>query len=146
MTLLRVYNRNGHDVAGARHDYAFPDLMKDFFDEPSGYTLPKVNVSEDKDMFTLLMALPGLDKSEINLSVERDVLTISRKSGESESKDPVNFSRREFDFGSFERKFRLPDTVATEKISAVMENGVLKVIFPKKDEAIEKGPVEIKIS
>ncbi len=144
MTLLRVYNNNGH-VARKAHDYGFPDLMNDFFGESASGISPKVNISENNESFTLLMAVPGVNKSDINMHIEKNMLTISREEKE-EAKVTRDFTRREFDFGSFERNFRLPETVDTEKIEASMENGILKVLLPKKDEAIDKGPREISIS
>ena len=146
MTLLRVYNSNGHETAKRNSDYRFSDLMHDYFgdDMLRGYSAPKVNITEENESFTLWMALPGVEKSEISIHVEKDVLTISRKSAENE--EQRNFTRREFDFGSFERSFSLPESIHVEKIDATMENGMLKVVLPKRDEAIDRGPVTIKIS
>jgi HSP20 family protein len=146
MTLLRVYNSNGHETANRNSDYRFSDIMRDFFNEDvlSGYSRPKVNIAEENESYTLYMALPGIEKSEIAINFENDVLTISRKV--EESRENRNFTRKEFDFGSFERSFNLPETVNVEKIDASMENGILKVVLPKKDEAIDRGPVSIKIS
>ena len=146
MALLKVYN-NGHEASNASSGYRFTDLMNDFFGEnaPRMYSSPRVNIAEGNDSFTIFMAVPGVEKSEISLNVEKDVMTISRKK-EIEKEEKVNFTRREYSFGSFERSFNLPEDIDVEKIGASMENGILKIVLPKKDEAIDRGPVTIKIS
>ncbi|HYW94542.1 MAG TPA: Hsp20/alpha crystallin family protein [Bacteroidales bacterium] len=147
MTLLRVYNNNGHEAANASSDYRFSDIMHDFFGDTGvrNFSTPRVNVMEDNESFTILMALPGVEKSELSINIDKDVLVISRKKDE-ESNAQVNYTRREFDFGSFERSFDLPEDINVEKINASMENGILTVYLPKKDEAVDRGPVQISIS
>ncbi len=147
MTLLRVYNGNGHDVSTATPEYRYSNLMQDFFGENVGwnYSSPKVNITEDNSSFTIFMALPGVQKSEVDINVEKDRLTVSRRT-EKDQNETLNYSRREFDYGSFERSFNLPEVIHVEKIEASMENGILKLVLPKIEEAIDKGPVQIKIS
>ena len=147
MTLLRVYNQNGHKPSNEMTGYRFSDLMHDFFGDTveTGFSTPKVNIAEDTENYTIMMALPGVKKSELSINVDKDVLTISR-SGEEVGEEERNYTRREFDYGRFERSFNLPETVNVDKIKASVENGILEVVLPKKDEAIDRGPVQIKIS
>lgn len=145
MTLLRVYNSNGHEVPNRASDYRFSDLMRDFFGETEASSTPKVNILEENERFTLFMALPGVEKSDVNIHVEKDVLSVSRKPSEG-GEASQSFSRREFDYRAFERTFNLPEMIDTEKIEASMENGILKIELPKRDEAIDRGPVKVSIS
>ena len=104
----------------------------------------RLEVTEEKDAFVLYLAVPGLKKSDIVMNIDKDVLTISHNSGKQE--ENVYYSNREFNYNNFERTFRIPETVNTDKIKAIYEDGILKVYLAKRDEAIDRGPKEIKIS
>jgi len=96
---------------------------------------PAVNVVETPESFKLEVAAPGFDKSNFNIHVENDTLTLS---GQREAKEQVEgekVTRREFRYESFKRSFKLPKSVNLETISAVYENGILNVAIPKKEEA-----------
>lgn len=148
MTVLRLYQRNGHTPARKEEGYRYSDLMRDYFGTElngSSSSNPRVNIVETKDSWELNFALPGVKKEDININVEKDLLTVSHKLSEKEEEGFI-YNRREFNFRGFERSFNLPESVNTEKIKAKMDNGILNVSLPKKDDAIDKGPREIKIS
>jgi len=148
MTVLRVYQKNGHPVRKRNSEYRFSDLVNDLFGDnyqPASYS-PKVNINEMADFFEIELALPGIKKENVNINIEKDILKISSRENNTDAKQMVNYNRREFDYTNFERTFNLPDTVNTEKIGAKMENGILTVTLPKKDDAIDRGPREINIS
>lgn len=109
-------------------------------------TLPSVNIKEGAENYEVEMAAPGLEKKDFKIELDMGVLTISsEKKAEKETKKGQRFTRREFSYQSFSRSFTLPDTVEGEKIEAKYENGLLKVIIPKKEEAKEKLPRQIEI-
>lgn len=112
----------------------------------TGITLPKVNIKETADAFIVEMAVPGLKKSDFQIDLDNQVLSISTETKkESEQKDE-NYTRREFGYSSFKRTFNLPETVNEEKIHANYENGILTILLPKKEEAKQKPARTIKIS
>ena len=78
--------------------------------------------------------LPGMDKSEIKMHVEDNGLVIEgeRKSEKKEEKDKYHFCERHF--GSFHREVSLPKNANVDGINAMYDNGVLKVVIPKKEE------------
>ncbi len=96
-------------------------------------TLPKVNILEDKDGFTVEMAVPGMQKNDFDIKLDQNLLTIS--SEKNDEKKEMKYVRKEFAYQSFKRSFTLPDTADDEKISASYESGVLRVSIPKKEEA-----------
>jgi len=99
-------------------------------------TQPAVNVIEDADAFHVQVAAPGYEKADFQVKVDDNVLTIStEQKEENETKEEVNFKRREFKYTSFERTFNLPDTVDSTKIEASYNNGILNISIPKKEEA-----------
>lgn len=124
----------------------FPTLFEDFFKpwnellrtgEGWGrtFTTPAVNITENKDNYLITMAAPGLKKSDFNIDVEGNMLTISSEKEESKDDSNQQYTRREYSYSSFSRSFNLPDEVNQEKIDAVYEDGVLRLSLPKKEEA-----------
>jgi len=109
-------------------------------------TLPSVNIKQTPDAFKVEVAAPGFDKSDFNLQLDHDLLTISsEKKVENETKEGEQFTKREFSYQSFSRSFTLPQTADGEKIEASYENGILKISIPKKEEAKPKPSRTIEI-
>ncbi|MRG45324.1 Hsp20 family protein [Chitinophaga sp. SYP-B3965] len=108
-------------------------------------TLPAVNISEDKDSYILSMASPGMKKEDFKIDLEGNVLTISTEMEEKNEKKEEKFCRKEYNYSSFSRSFNLPDTVNKSKIEATYEEGVLKLIMQKKEDAKTNGE-SLKIS
>jgi len=109
-------------------------------------TLPSVNIREGKESYEVDMAAPGLEKKDFRIELKNSVLTISsEKKVDSEEKKGQHFTRREFSYQSFSRSFTLPDTADSEKISAKYDDGILKVVIPKKEEAKAKLARNIEI-
>jgi len=99
-------------------------------------TMPSVNIKEGSESFEVEMAAPGLVKKDFKIDLNNGVLTISSvKKVENESRKGEKFTRKEFSYQSFSRQFSLPNSVESEKITAKYENGILKVVIPKKEEA-----------
>ena len=112
----------------------------------TGLTLPKVNIRESKDAYFVDMAVPGLKKSDFHIDIDNKILSISTEVEDSNEYEEDNYTRREFGYSSFKRSFSLPETVKEDKIKAEYNNGVLSIHLPKKEEAIQKPPRNIKIS
>lgn len=137
---------------------AFSSLFGDFFDKAfsdwtstnyslTNTTLPAVNIQESKDDFLVSMAVPGMTKKDFKIDLNDNVLTISSEKKEEKRSEEVNFTRQEYSYQAFSRSFTLPkDVVNDEKISAKYENGELKILIPKKEEAKPKKPKLISIN
>jgi HSP20 family protein len=105
---------------------------------------PSTNIIENKDGFELQMAVPGFQKKDVKISLEKNVLTITSEKEAEKQTDDVKFARREFVYGTFSRSFTLPDTIDVENIKADFKDGILKVSLPKMEEV--KISKEIKIA
>ena len=90
--------------------------------------------------------MPGLKKSDFDVSLDNQMLSISAELNTENEETSENYTRREFGYSSFKRSFSLPETIETEKINAKYEDGILKVILPKRDEAKKKPIKQINIS
>lgn len=129
--------------------FYLPGLFEDdFFPVFNGRSdsMPAVNIREDEKSFTLDLAVPGMDKKDLKIDINDDVLTISSES-KTESEDNSNgFKRREFSYSSFCRSFQIPENVDQNKIEANYKDGVLSVGLPKLKEETNKITRQIKVS
>jgi HSP20 family protein len=116
-------------------------IFNDFFYPSRGMQMskdsnwnPRVDIYEDEDAIVLKAELPGVEKDNIVVDVEGMVLTLKgERSSDNEVKEE-SYYRRERTFGSFERRFNLPDNVDPEKITADYKDGILKLGIPKPEE------------
>lgn len=137
----------------------FPDFFGDFgsfFDNdflPNRFmqssrllqNMPATNIKETDKSYEIEIAAPGLNKEDFNIDVENGTITISsEKKDEKEEKDE-NYTRREYNYSSFSRSFRLPETVKEEDIDATYKDGVLMLSIPKKEEAQKPQKRQINI-
>jgi HSP20 family protein len=103
---------------------------------------PAVDIKEETDRFVLHADIPGVKPEEIDVSMEDGVLTIKGEK-ESESKtEKDGYKRVERSFGSFYRRFSLPDTADSESISAKSKHGVLEIVIPKR-EAVKPKKISV---
>ncbi len=147
MTLIRRTNNLFPSVPSFFDDFFTKDLVN-WSNSNNGFgsSLPAVNIKEDEDGYTVEVAVPGLKKSDFNIELENDVLTISsEKEVKNESKDE-GYTRREFGYSSFKRSFTLPENkIDGEKVKANYVDGVLNIALPKREEAKPKPVKTIKI-
>lgn len=95
---------------------------------------PHVDIYENKDQIALEVELPGMNKEDIQLSFENNVLTLSGERRFEKKAEEQNYHRVERVYGTFTRSFTLPNTVSGEGITAEYRNGVLYLSLPKKEE------------
>jgi HSP20 family protein len=101
----------------------------------SGSFGPDVDIEEKRNRFILRADLPGLDKKDVEVKVENNVLFLSGKREESEEKEQDGRTYRERRLGAFSRQFHLGSNVKTDKIKASYKKGVLTVVLPKRSKS-----------
>ncbi|MEA5129570.1 MAG: Hsp20/alpha crystallin family protein [Proteiniphilum sp.] len=118
-----------------------PSVFNDFFGnewmENSSKSVPAINIQQNENGFTVEVAAPGMTKEDCVVRIDDDNnLVISfEKKNEKEDKDKKGaYLRREFSYTQFQRRMVLPDDVEKEKITAKVENGVLTVEIPTREE------------
>ena len=109
-------------------------------------SMPAVNIKEDEKRFTLDLAVPGIDKKELKIEINEDVITISSEHKEEREESREDFKRREFSYATFCRSFYLPENVSKDKIEANYKDGILTVVLPKEQEEKARLTREVKIS
>lgn len=135
-------------------DQAFTDALKGWpqvwdsdpfkvFGSPAaferGALSPSVEVAEADGAYEITAELPGLDEKDVEITVQKGLLTISgeKKAEREEKKKDYYLSER--NYGAFKRTFRIPDDVESGKIAATMKNGVMTVTMPKSAESKAKA-------
>lgn len=98
-------------------------------------SMPSVNIVENKDNYEVSLAAPGMKKDDFKIDIDSNTLTISAEKEEKKEEKEERYTRKEFNYTSFSRSFSLPDWVNKDKIDASYENGLLKLILPKTEEA-----------
>lgn len=99
---------------------------------------PAVDITELKDQFILKADLPGIDPAEIEITVDRNILTITGERKTEETVETDGYTRFERAKGKFTRKFTLPDNVDGDQVRAKGVHGVLSISIPKAAEAQPK--------
>ena len=122
-------------------------LIDDFFDYPersfsfrtsNANGLMKTDIKEKKDAFELTIAIPGVDKDQIQVELKDGYLNVTATSTQSngEGEEDSNYIRRERYYGSASRSFYVGEDVRDEDISAKYVNGILTLDIAK----VEKKP------
>jgi len=100
---------------------------------------PEVDISDGEDKLVVKAELPGMEKDDVDIDLDDNVLKISGKKTEDRQDMENQCSVRERRFGSFRRSFTLPENVVAEKMAAAFDKGILTVTVPKKALPKSKG-------
>jgi HSP20 family protein len=107
--------------------------------------VPLVDVVETESEFLLLAELPGVRKSDVKLSIQSGVLTLSGHREQPEQGKGERHHRTERSYGRFARSFAVPDLVDEQKLSAEFKDGILTVHLPKAEKAKPRS-VDVKVT
>ena len=144
----RELTRKGETLPSIFHDFLKP--WDRWFDTNGGsmsqmLTVPAVNIVERQDHYEISLAAPGMKKEDFNVDVEGNLLTISAESEQRKEDHNERHTRREFNYTSFSRAFTLPEGVVKDRIDASYENGLLKLMLPKTEEAKKMASKHINV-
>lgn len=96
--------------------------------------IPRVDIKEENDRFVLMADLPGIDPEQIEVSMDKGILTIKGERQSENRTETERYSRIERAHGTFHRRFALPDSADPDGITADGRNGVLEITIPKRPE------------
>lgn len=96
--------------------------------------IPRVDIKEENDRFVLMADLPGIDPEQIEVSMDKGILTIKGERQSETRTETERYSRIERAHGTFHRRFALPDSADPDGITADGRNGVLEITIPKRPE------------
>ena len=123
----------------------FTDEMKQVFDKFFGegdgesnvvtsQWAPRVDIREEADRFVIFADIPGVEPKDIEIHMDKGILTLKGERTAESSTETDRYSRIERAHGTFYRRFALPDSANPEGIAATGKNGVLEISIPKKPE------------
>lgn len=125
----------------------FPDEIRHAFDrffqqqnEGDGSSVvtsqwaPRVDIKEEEKRFVIFVDVPGVDPANIEVSMEKGILTIKGERTVENREQNGRFTRLERSHGSFHRRFALPDSADPEGVTATGRHGVLEITIPKRAE------------
>lgn len=147
---VRREDDNPFAVLRREMDLLFENFLRGFdvmpFESRLGTFSPKVDVIENDKEIKISAELPGMDEKDIDVSLQKDVLTIrGEKKVEKEDKGK-DYYRMERSYGSFSRSIPLPIEVETDKVEAKFKKGVLSIILPKTAKAAtETKKIAVKV-
>jgi HSP20 family protein len=95
--------------------------------------VPAVDIKEADDAFLIVADIPGVDPKDIEVHMDNGVLTIKGEKESEQKEEREGYKRVERSYGSFYRRFSLPDTADPDKISAKSNHGVLEVRIGKQE-------------
>jgi HSP20 family protein len=136
-----VFNEMEDMIRKMWYGFPFHNLTEDV---DASWT-PRLDVSETDKSIEIVADLPGMEKKDINVTLENDLLTIKGERKEEKEEKGKHYHTIERRSGSFYRTLRLPTEVQSGKINASFKDGVLKIALPKAKAAKKKiAQIEVK--
>ena len=104
---------------------------------PARFYQPSTDIFEDEGSLTVVMEMPGVQKENVEIKIEKNVLDVEGKIDFSNYKElePVY---TEYNVGNYTRSFTLSSAIDRDRISAKVDDGVLSVELPKVKEATSR--------
>ena len=140
---MRIVKYNNNNV--------YPSLMNEFFNDDlrmnffnRRHSVPSVNSVENNDSFEIDLAVPGMKKDDFTIELNDKILVISSDNSNYDQNERTRLN--EFNYSSFQRSFRVPESVELDKIKANYKNGILKIKLPKRKDSITKPNRVIDVS
>lgn len=105
--------------------------------------IPRTDIVETGEDVILNLDMPGVEEESIDITLEKDVLTVNASS-KIDIPDGWQVYYSEFEFGNYERSFKLTNEIDQANIRAAYENGVLKLVLPK-TEIIKRKKIKVEL-
>lgn len=126
--------RKGEGYRMENYYHPFWSLFNDCFGDDSTSEVMKTDISENESGYQLEVEVPGVDKKDIRLSLDKGYLTIACKINKKDNQGHGKYLRSERVSGSFSRSFYIGNSVKKEDVAASCNNGVLTVTIQKPQE------------
>ncbi len=115
-----------------RREETIDDLFREFFARSESEVIePLADVAESDAEVTVKMAIPGVDKDQIQISVDNGMLDVHGETRKESEEKKKNYYRQEIRYGAFRRAVTLPAAVDVDKAAATLKDGMLTITMPK---------------
>ena len=129
-----VHGGNVHEEIRNAFDRFFNAEASDQSNVVTSQWTPRVDIKEEDTRFAILADIPGVDPKDIEITMEKGILSIKGERKADSAGENGKVTRAERSNGSFYRRFALPDSANAEGIQATGRNGVLEISIPKRAE------------
>jgi HSP20 family protein len=120
-------------------------LGRTAFDIPWKDTFPPINIGENKDAFHIDLIVPGFDRDELEVTLERGVLIVKGTTKDKVASAPNEFIKEEFSTESFERRFRMENRHVDNHAEAFLDKGILRIVFYQKQDPVHTQYKKIRV-
>ena len=125
---IKTVNDEISSILNRHFDHIYPDYT--YQENMDKFSIP-LEVTENEKEYEILAELPGIEKQNLDIDVEKNYITINAKKEERIFKDEKTFKKTEFNYGEFSRSIYLPVDIDADNAGAKLENGILKINVPK---------------
>ncbi len=143
--MMLLARRNNSNVSNWLNSWFDDNLFDTDLMPRVNATAPAVNVKESGTEYTMEVAAPGLKKEMVKMNIDKDGylnVSIEHKEEKKENKKEEHYLRREFSYSNYSQSYALPEDANQEKITAEVNNGVLKIEIPKVAKEEKKDDVK----
>jgi HSP20 family protein len=135
MTLVKFGKEQKNNLVNPFFNDVYSLLNDSYLNEKVAARVPAVNIAETENEFEVELAVPGLNKEDFKINLEKNVLSVSAEKKTETTDENKKFTKREYSYNSFSRSFTLPESADQSKIEADYTAGILKLTIAKKEEA-----------
>ncbi len=126
---IRTVNDEISSLLNRHFDSYFPEAA--YWEEMDKYSMP-VEISDKGHDYEVKAELPGVNKEDMDIDIDKNYIVINAKKEEEKSEDEKTYKKSEFRYGEFSRTVYFPEEIDVDKTEAKLEHGVLKIHAPKK--------------
>lgn len=123
-------------------EFTKPSRRRRIWPKSEGLVIPGMDLYDRKNDIVVKIDLPGVRREDIDLTITKDTLIVKGEVKRDEEVKEEDYFISERAYGTFSRTIQLPFEVENEKAQATMNNGILEIVMPKREEA---RPKEIRI-
>ena len=128
---IKSVNDEIASILNRNFDSMFPEFIRDEETEcMNKYAMP-VELHEHDNEYCVNAELPGVKKEDLDIDIDKNYITINAKKEEEKEESDKHYKKSEFHYGEFSRTVYFPNEIDTDKTSAKLEHGILKIKAPK---------------
>ena len=132
-SFIKSVNDEISSILNRNFDSLFPEyIYKDDLTETKKMAMP-VELHEHDKEYCINAELPGVKKEDLDVDIDKNHITINAKKEEEHEEKDSHYKKSEFRYGEFSRTVYFPEDIDTEKTTAKLEHGILKITAPKKE-------------
>ncbi len=131
---IKSVNDEINTILNRNFDSLFPEFIyNEDYKDLDKLSMP-VELHEHDNDYCVHAELPGVKKEDLDIDIDKNYLTINAKKEEEHEENESNYKKTEFRYGEFSRTVYFPKDIDVEKTTAKLEDGILKINAPKKEE------------